>query len=197
MATLFAFMEIGNSLIQACIKGKTKAQLELYKKCYALLFGLCMRYKTNKVDAEAVFNIIFLKILDNLKQLDQDGNFIPWARKVMINALIDDYRKEKRRREKERQLADDNYRLINGNTSSNQGFLELEAQQIRDMIMALPETTRLVFNMFAIDGYSHMEIAELLAISTGTSKWHVSNARKILRDKLKNEKTQVKLVKNG
>ena len=92
-------MEIDQKLISSCINNERKAQFELYKKCYGLLMGVCLRYQKNREDAEEVLNQGFLKILLNLDKYNTKIPFEAWIRRVMINTVIDEYRKDKKSNE--------------------------------------------------------------------------------------------------
>ena len=172
-------------------------QIRLYQISYAKLFGICMRYKTNKQDADAIFNIAFLKILDNLKRLKSEVAYFPWAKKVLINTLIDEYRKSKKRTEIEEYAENATLLSMSAGMNWNEGALQMEAEEIRNMIMNLPKMSRVVFNMFAIDGFSHREIADQLNISEGTSKWHVSSARSRIQKQILQRNPSYKMIKNG
>lgn len=142
--------------------------------------SVAMRYKTNPEDAKAMVNQAFLKIMTNIQKYTFDGPFEAWIRRIMINTLIDDFRKIQKERDRIEHI---DFSETNGNSY---GFNFNEAEQIfsvgelEAMIHQLPNMTRNVFNLFAIDGYKHKEIADLFGISIGTSKWHLANARKKL-----------------
>jgi RNA polymerase sigma-70 factor (ECF subfamily) len=92
---------IDGELIKRCLDREKRAQYELYSKCYSILMGICFRYTVNKEDAEELLNQAFLKILLNLDKYNQDISFIAWIKRVAINVVIDDYRKNKKYKEKE------------------------------------------------------------------------------------------------
>lgn len=176
-------MPIDVDLLEACIKGKKKAQKELYEACFMFLMPICMRYHNNKNDARAIYNVAFLKILKNLEKLDiEKVPFIAWARRVMTNTLIDEYRKEKKykenisKREDERELEYHSSPVFNNINS------QFEVQSIMNLLNQLKPATKQVFILYAIEGYTHKEIGEILDMSTGTSKWHLSIARKELQE---------------
>lgn len=130
----------------------------------------------------ATVNEGFLKIINNLSKYSPDTPFEAWIRRIMINTLIDDFRKNRKVHEliENQDFTDtDNHAgLVDFNTAD----LQFEAGQLEAMIRALPPMSQKVFNLFAIDGYGHLEIGELLGISDGTSKWHLSFARQRLRE---------------
>ena len=130
-----------------------------------------------------------MKILKGLENVGTDVNFPAWSKRIMVNTLIDEYRKRKNytahvnSRETDREL--DIYAEPQANEAeSNFGY-----ENLMKMVAQLPEVSGKVFNLYVIDGFNHKEIGELLGISEGTSKWHLSTARKVLREKL--EKIEV------
>ena len=178
-------MNIDNKLLTACIAKERRAQSELYKKCYSILMSVCIRYVTNKEEAQALLNAGFLKILNKLDTYQPRVPFEAWIRRIMINTVIDDYRKNKKHKEhlfySDFEDQDRRDSLINFNDAEQ----EFDAEALRAIIRELPPMSQRVFNLYAIDGYSHKEISKELGISVGTSKWHVSFARKTVQKSLK------------
>ena len=171
-----------NKLLEWVIQGDRTAQAALYKKYYSKFMGVCLRYCQNKDDAAAVLNKAFLKIFNSLKNFDITKSFEGWGYRIVQNTAIDFVRKEVR---KQRNVSWDDVAI---EPSIDSDVLEhYNAQAVLNLIMKLPTATRTVFNMFAIDGYSHKEIAKELKISEGTSKWHVNTARKQLKEQIEAE----------
>ena len=175
-------LKIPPQLLDDCIRGDRKAQFQLYKSCYALLMGVCIRYKKNEADASAVLNAGFLKILKGLKSYKPEVPFEAWARRIIINTIIDEFRKDR----KVKELIDyvdmsgpDTYDIA---FDYNQADKRFDAAALESLIKQLPPVSQQVFNLYAIDGYKHREIAKMLGISEGTSKWHLSFARKKLME---------------
>lgn len=173
-------LDINPKLLEDCTKGSRKAQYALYKHCFPILVGVCRRYRREEDEVMAMMNEGFLKILDNLAKYRRDVPFDAWIRRVMINVLIDDFRKNKHIRElvehtdfSEVQFAEDAFDM-------NEADKQFDVEQLESFILELPPVSRKVFNLFAIDGYSHREIGDMLNISEGTSKWHLSFSRKKL-----------------
>ncbi len=179
-------------LIVACKQGDRKAQYMLYKKYYAFLMGICLRYKSDTPSAEAALNYGFFKIMTNLDKYSVNTPFMSWMNRIMVNTLIDEYRKEKRN--KEVFDSESNIMQISDFTSSdlNEAELNYDAEELLLMIKSLPEVTQNVFNLFAIDGYRHKEISDILGIKVGTSRWHLSSARKLLKDMILKNRNQQK-----
>ncbi len=172
-------MNITKELLDACIKEERKAQFELYKQCYAVLLSVCLRYERNKEDAEFVLNKVFYKILLNLKKYSEDIPFEAWIRRIAINAQIDEYRKKSRSKIDYHEQPLDLAPLTV--MDYNEADLKFDAEDLELMIRSLPPISQKVFNLYVIDGYSHKEIADKLGMSEGTSKWHLSSARKKLK----------------
>jgi RNA polymerase sigma factor (sigma-70 family) len=175
---------VDQELISRCISEEPKAQYEMYKALYSLMMSVCSRYERNKQDAVAKMNEGFLKVLTHLQDRKENVPFELWVRRIMINTVIDEHRKDKSRKSIE-VLKDD----IDGavEESVNEYLKDMESEQFEMMMMRLPEMTGRVFNLFAIDGYSHAEISEMLGMSEGTSRWHVAQARKELQDAILKE----------
>jgi RNA polymerase sigma-70 factor (ECF subfamily) len=173
-------MNIQPQLIALCIKQDRKAEYELYRLSYSYLMSICMRYAKDKDTASEILNMGYLKILKSLGSYNPEVPFKAWARKVMVNTLIDEYRKNKREREKVVYVEE--YFDNSDFSEVNQALSRINCKQIFEQINRLPEATKKVFNLFVIDGYSHREIGEMLEISEGTSKWHLNAARQKLKE---------------
>ena len=179
-----AAMKIDQQLLQKCVDRDRKAQEELYKRCYPLLMAVSMRYCGDEADAAAALNLGFLKILNNIKKYREGVPFEAWIRRIMINTLIDEYRKNKKYKTMHKATDFDATHDFGEYIDYNKADEALDASDIEAMIRRLPAMSRQVFNLFALDGYSHKEIGKQLGISEGTSKWHVSFARKELKKML-------------
>jgi RNA polymerase sigma factor (sigma-70 family) len=177
-------------IIQACIKGDRRAQNALYKMYFPLMSSICLRYTKDKDEAIQKLNSGYFKILKNIAQYDKRFAFATFARRIMVNHLIDEFRKEKRYLSII-EFKDSNE--LEETAAYNQAELDFDAKYLLDLLKTLPELTQKVFNLYAIDGYKHKEIAELLKMSEGTSKWHVSDARKKLKELLdkQNKRTEI------
>ena len=171
-------------LLEKCRYNNRKAHHELYVMCFPVLYAVCSRYRQHKEDRMSSLNMIFLKLIqhmdDYLKRSD-DVPFEQWLRRVSVNHIIDEFRKEKRYKE-----------LISLNEETPDDLhpvhFEMETkydtEEIQRAIDSLPTMSKTVFNLYAIDGYKHEEIAGMLGISSGTSKAHLFKARKKLQEML-------------
>jgi len=172
-------------IIKGCIRKDRRAQEQLYRLCFSSMMGICMRYFRNESEAIAALNGAFLKILNNLQNRGDHIPFEAWIKRITINTAIDAFRKNRSYKAHIQPGWDSGiHEEQAAGFEINDADLQLDAEAIEQMIHELPPMSKQVFNLFAIDGYSHKEIADLLGISIGTSKWHVSFARKELKQKL-------------
>ena len=171
-------------LISLCIKQDRKAESALYKYCFTKLMPICHKYYKSKDDSVEQLNKTYLKILNNLSKFDETKSFDAWIKTIAVNTIIDEFRVNNKRNalfiDKDYEEAALNYHSFN----LNEAEAKLTADDIQVQIQKLPDSSKMVFNLFTVDGYSHKEIGEMLGINEGTSKWHLNNARKILKKKL-------------
>jgi len=171
-------------LIGLCLKQDRKAESALYKYCFTKLMPVCHKYYKSKDDSVEQLNKSYLKILNNLSKYDDSKSFDAWIKTIAVNTIIDEFRVNNKRNalfiDKDYEEAALNYYSFN----LNEAEAKLTADDIQVQIQKLPESSKMVFNLFTVDGYSHKEIGEMLGINEGTSKWHLNNARKILKKKL-------------
>lgn len=168
--------------IKGCIKNDRRAQEALYKAFYRAMISLCLRYTRNSEDAVEVLNSGFFKVFKNIQQYDRKkGSLYTWIRKLVINSCLD-FIKQKEKIESGEELEEEMEVAI------PPGVVEkIEADELLSMIRRLPPATGLVFNLFSIEGFSHKEIAAMMGISEGTSKWHLSEARRKLQSMIQLE----------
>lgn len=181
-------MVVSQELIDQCRRQDEKACYELYYKCYSMIMSVTTRYVLDKTEQPLVANQSFVRIINGLKTFDTSRDFGAWAYRIAINTNLDYLRQQKRLRQDN--YEDDFLELsmnYKGQTSINYADLHYEAEELLDMINQLPPRTAQVFNLFAIDGFSHEEISKELNMSTGTTKWHVSKARERLQALLANQ----------
>lgn len=169
---------VNDTLLARCARRETKAQYELYRELYPLMMSICTRYERNRQDATARMNQGYLKVLQNLDKRRPEVPFEAWVRRIMINTVIDAFRRERERKSNE--ILGDPPNELPG-ADINEYLQHMEAEAFARMLHQVPPMSRNVFNLFAVDGFAHAEIAEMLGISVGTSKWHVSSARNILQ----------------
>jgi RNA polymerase sigma factor (sigma-70 family) len=165
-------------LVKGCINNDRTAQEALYKLFYADMLRVCHSYLPNKELAKEAFNSGFLKVFQSIKNFDVDkGELGGWIRKIMIYTAIDLCRKELKFVTLTLHDQDDDVFFISPTILEKLNF-----EDILTKIRALPYATQTVFNLYEMDGFSHKEIAEQLNISEGTSRWHLAEAKKKLRE---------------
>lgn len=168
-----------SNLLKDCIAGKKKAQETLYRQYSSFLFGVCLSYSKNKAEAEDIFQDGFVRIYQNLKQFKGDGSFEGWMRRIMVNTALERFRKSN-----PLYLVEDYY-SYDGDIDPEDAVSRISADDLLNLIQELSPMYRVVFNLYALEGMSHKEIAEKLSISEGTSKSNLSRARAILQKKVK------------
>lgn len=172
-------------LLKGCLNQDRAAQEQLYKKYYGKMMATCMRYLGNRDEAMEVLNLGFLKVYQNLDKYDRSGAFDGWVYRIIRNSIIDHIRSKVKYQNMEGGSTEDLEITVHESVTAN-----LYAKDLMQMLNILPETTRLVFNMFALEGFKHEEIAQILKISAGTSKWHVSEARRVLKNAIEKQGAQ-------
>lgn len=162
-------------LIKGCLRRDRAAQKRLYDTFSSKMYGLCCRYIKDSMEAEDVLITAFTKIMDKIGQYKHEGSFEGWMRRIVVNESLT-YLRRNRNMYLETELEAADYEPDYQSLSDS-----LEAEDLLKMISELPSGYRIVFNLYAIDGYSHKEIAEQLGISENTSKSQLSRARTYLQ----------------
>ena len=148
-----------------------------------MLFGICLKYSRNKVEAEDNLHDCFMTIYDKIGQYKSKGSFEGWMKRIAINTVLQKYRKEQYLNVVNDNLVEE----IDLDTT----YREVSLQTLLKYIQELPNKYRLTFNLYVLDGYSHKEISEMLGTSMGTSKSNLARARMILREKIKKENINI------
>jgi len=152
--------------------------------------SICIRYTRNQDKAKEVLNQGFYKILSNLNKYDRESPIKPWIRKIMINTLINEFKKEKLHYKTMHYV--ENYYEDESYSELNESLARSNAEEIYAYIGRLAPASRQVFNLYFIDGYKHREIAEMLSITEGTSKWHLNAAKEKLKELLTQNELMLK-----
>ncbi|MEY3678191.1 MAG: hypothetical protein RI924_332 [Bacteroidota bacterium] len=165
-------------LLEGCRNGNRQAQEALYQALAPQMMGICLRYAADRADAEDILQTGFIRVFQKMNAFRMEGSFEGWVKRIMVNTAIEMYRKNLRT------LAavsldevQEEVRLSDWNS--------LEVQDLLKLIQTLPNGYRVVFNLYALEGYSHKEIADELGITEGGSKSQLSRARAILKEKIK------------
>lgn len=167
-------------IIKGCARHDRRAQQMLYDKYSRFLLGVCMRYATDRAEAEDILQDSFLKIYFSIEDFSGTGSFAGWLRKVAVNTAITHYHKNLKHRY---HIEIEEYVSVETGTSSFEEDL-FSSDELYKVLNELPAGYRMVFNLYAVEGYKHKEIAEMLGIDTNTSKSQYSRAKAVLRDKL-------------
>jgi RNA polymerase sigma factor (sigma-70 family) len=163
-------------LIYECTNYNTKAQEQLYRLLAPKLFSVCLKYSRNYEEAQDNLQEGFLLIFDKISQFKNKGSFEGWAKRVVINYTLQQYRNQ------------NVFEIVSENIPDIEN-VEIDDENISldfltKIIQELPDRYRLVFNLYVIDDYSHKEIAEMLGINIGTSKSNLARAKAILKEKI-------------
>lgn len=170
-------------LIKDCKKNDAKAQSQIYKLYSSKLFSLCLKYSKNYVEAEDNLQDAFVTIFNKMSQFKSKGSLEGWMKRITINTALQRYRSV------------GIFDIVNEDQIEDV-TIEIDEDTVSidyllNIIQELPDRYRLVFNLYVLDDYSHKEIAEMLNITTGTSKSNLARARLILKDKVEQYKAKL------
>lgn len=166
-------------LIKRCQDNDRSAQELLYRQYSSILYGLCLKYAPNQMEAEDSLQDAFITIFQRIGQFQGKGSFEGWIKRIAINTVLQKYRQKRLYDLPSDDVMEEklDHDLVKTHASLPLDFL-------LSIIQELPDRYRLVFNLYVLDGYTHKEIAELLGISDGTSKSNLSRARQLLQQKI-------------
>lgn len=181
-------MESLQALVKGCLDGNAKNQKQLYDRYAPKMMSICARYANNDGEAADILQDGFVKVFQNLKQLKYPEQLESWIRGIIVNTALDNLRRKKPHLGKEVELYDNYDQEANEDITS-----QMSEEEIIKLIQTLPEGYRMIFNMYAIEGYSHPEIGEKLNITPGTSKSQYARAKKLLQEKFR--KTNQEFIK--
>lgn len=168
------------ALIEGCVKEDARAQKMLFDKYASKMLAVCMRYFNNKMEAEDILQEGFIKVFKHIRNYEQKGSFEGWMRRIFVNTALDEIRKKKMNFD-ESDIEEIPFKIgFEQHNSEDQLF----ADDLMKIVQALPTGYRTIFNLFAIEGYSHKEIADMLNISESTSKSQYFRAKALLKTQL-------------
>jgi len=182
-----------NEIIKGCLAGKRRDQELLYRRHASKLYAVCLQYSGNDEEARDILQEGFIKIFENLHHYKNEGSFEGWMRRITVNTALERYRS----RHKLYRVDDIDTIQEPDADPDNHDYAGLEANDLLAIIRELPPKYRMVFNLYAIEGYSHKEIGQLINISEGTSKSNLSRARTILQKRVGSFTGLKKKVANG
>ena len=168
-----------DKIIKDCKKNRSDAQKALYEHFSKKMFGVCLQYSKDYTEAEDVLQDGFVKVFTKISQFNFNGSFEGWMRRIMVNCALERYRKLNLLYSVS-DIQDYDYKLAYEDIMG-----EISSKELLGLIQKLSPQYKMVFNLYAIEGFSHKEIGEKLNISVGTSKSNLSRARVILQEKVR------------
>jgi len=172
-----------NQLIQKCSENDTRAQRELYQLFSGKLFSICLKYSRNYEEAEDNLQDAFLTIFEKIGQFKKTGSFEGWLKRITINTALQRYRADK-----------GVLNLVNEDVAVEEEVLTddetIPVDYLLKIIQELPDRYRLVFNLYVLDDYSHLDISKMLDITIGTSKSNLSRAKQLLKERIEEYKSR-------
>lgn len=175
-------------LIRDCLKGKTSAQQQLYDLYAEQMLGICYRYTKSLADAEDVLQEGFVKVFKYLHQYRYDGELGAWIRRIMVNTAIN-YLKQNSKYQYDLSFTDITLHPV----SEENPQIYMQAKELANLVRQLPTGYQTVFNMHAVEGYTHVEIGEMLGINEGTSRSQYMRARNLLINWIEKHSVEFKL----
>ena len=182
-----------NKIINGCLAGDRRDQELLYRRHASKLYAVCLQYSGNDEEARDILQEGFIKIFENLNHYKHEGSFEGWMHRITVNTALEKFR-----------CRHNLYRVDDIDTigeqdadPDNHDYAGLEAKDLMEIIRELSPKYRMVFNLYAIEGYSHKEIGKMMNISEGTSKSNLSRARIILQRRVGSFTGLKKKVANG
>ena len=179
MLRLIPFFTTEAQLITALKRGESRAHKIVYERFAGKMLAVCTRYCANRADAEEVMLDGFMRVFEKISQFREEGSFEGWIRRIMVTESLMFLRRSKQGRQEI--LLDE----INAEPDYEWADTMLNENDLLQLVNQLPDGYRTIFNLYAIEGYAHAEIAQLLSISEGTSKSQLSRARALLQVNLK------------
>ncbi len=168
-------------LLEGCLANNRKAQEALYRQFYGFAMTIALRYARDEHDAADIMSLAFVKIFKSIRSFDKTkGSLHAWIKRIVINEGLD------HKKGRERFSENVEIETVAEPEIANAALEQMGAAEIMNLVKKLPPATHAVFILYAVEGYNHREIAERLNLSEGTSKWHLSEARKTLQQQLQN-----------
>jgi len=164
-----------HQLVKDCLKGKPEAQRKLYELYAKNMLGVCYRYTKSLKDAEDVLQDGFVRVFLGLQQYRFEGELGAWIRRIMVNTALNFLKRNRKYRDEMVFTEQPLHPVADENPA-----MDLDAKELADLIRQLPQGYQTIFNMYAIEGYTHVEIGEMLGISDGTSRSQYARARSLL-----------------
>lgn len=177
-----------NRLVKECLKGSPSAQRQLYEQYAGSMLAVCYRYTKSTVDAEDVLQEGFVKVFLHLKQYNGTGELGAWIRRIMVNTAIN-YLKRNSRYQADLAYFDAGMHPVTNDNPE----IRLNAKDLADLIRQLPTGYQTIFNLHAVEGFTHVEIGKILGINEGTSRSQYARARALLITWLEKQSVEKKI----
>lgn len=165
-------------LLKACLQGDRQAQKDIFNMFAGKMMAVCLRYARHRLEAEDILQDSFIKVFTHLADFEHQGSIEGWIRRIIINTAIKNNQKKSYSHE---EIGLDN---VKEDSANPEVFSQLSEEELIKLIASLPHGYRMVFNLYAIEGFSHKEISELLNIEESTSRSQLMKARRMLQDKV-------------
>ncbi len=186
-------MQVSTQLIEKCLQGDQRAYSELYRTCYPFMISVTARYIRQREQAIEVVNTAFISMVNGLHQYNAAYPFGAWLRRIVINTVLNEYRKNNRLKSKVTFIDQDELARIKVGDDADLSEFDIDRiTLVKDCLVLLPRVTAQVFNLFMIDGYSHKEISAMLNMSEGTSAWHVNEGKQRIKTIIEKRRSEKK-----
>jgi RNA polymerase sigma factor (sigma-70 family) len=174
-------------LVRDCLKGKSTAQRQLYEHFNKIMLGVCYRYTKSVRDAEDVLQEGFVKVFLHLHTYKFEGELGAWIRRIMVNTALN-FLKQNRKYQDQMFFTEQHlHPVVDANP-----LVLMQAKELADLIRQLPDGYQLIFNLYAVEGYSHVEISKMLGITDGTSRSQYARARALLISWIEKNSVEIK-----
>lgn len=180
-----------SEMVEGCRKGSAQMQRRVYDTFSPRMYGLCLRYIREDFEAEEIMINGFMKVFTKIEQFKSEGSFEGWIRRIMVNECLNYLRKKKW------MYAEVDIENVSDSIEHSSYESDLDTEELMGLIDELPTGYRTVFNLYAIEGYSHKEVAKMLNISENTSKSQLSRARALLQKSVERGKKKLNKICNG
>lgn len=166
-------------IIRGCRENDLQSQERLYRHCYPEMIRVCQRYARDMDGAGIIFNNAMLRVFKHIHNYKEEGRMMGWIRTIVVNCCIDFVNRQNRF--KDQPVANLSQYEID---IPAEIFNQVSSKEIQNIINQLPKATATVFNLYIYEGFTHKQVAGALGIAEGTSKWHVNEARRLLKSRL-------------
>jgi RNA polymerase sigma factor (sigma-70 family) len=172
-------------IIEDCLGGNQRAHYVLYRKYAGVMMGICMRYAKNRAEAEDMLQEGFIKVFSNINSFRFEGSLEGWIKRIIINTSVNHYRDNlKHDFRSSLDNIDEKYMALEDTNGDQEPDNTPSREELLKLINELPDGYRIVFNLYAIEGFNHKEIAQMLNVTESTSKTQLFKARRVLKNKI-------------